>query len=316
MRRVMMNPGFLFKAVSCLLLIAALPASADIVIDLGRGPVTVFVPSSYNPEVPAPLVVLLHGYGANGAWTESYFQLLPLAEQHGFLYMHPDGTVDPDGYRFWNATDACCDFYGSGVDDSGYLLALVDEVKAQLNVDRGQVYFTGHSNGGFMSYRMACDHSGTAAAIASLAGATYYDPLDCAPSSAVHVLHIHGTADSVILYGGGSGPLGTYPGAVETVEHWAQYDGCVVEGVLTPPSLDLDASIPGAETDVYVYDVGCSIDGSAQLWSINDGSHFPQLTDEFRTSVIGFLLSHQKTHSIFADGFESADTSAWSSMTP
>lgn len=308
----MMSLSPLFKAAVCLLLVSALPASADIVIDLGRGPVTVFVPTSYDPAVPTPLVVLLHGFGCDGAWVESYFQLLPLAEQHGFLYMCPEGTVDQDGNRFWNATDSCCDFYGTGVDDSAYLLALVDEVKTLLNVDPGKVFFAGHSNGAFMSYRMACDHSGTVAAIASLAGATYDDPLGCAPSSAVHVLQIHGTADSMILYEGGTGPLGPYPGAVQTIEQWAAFDGCVIDGVPTPPPLDLDSSIAGAETDVDVYDVGCSVDGSAQLWSINGGTHFPSLTDEFSPSVIDFLLSHPKTSPIFDDGFEFGDASRWS----
>jgi len=312
---ISLSRRLLFKAGSCLLLLAAtgLPAFADIVIDLGRGPVTVYVPSSYDPEVPAPLVVLLHGYSGNGDWQESYFQLLPLAEQYGFLYMHPDGTVDQAGNRFWNATDACCDFYGSQIDDSAYLLELVDEVKAQLNVDPGQVYFAGHSNGGFMSYRMACDHSRTIAAIASLAGATFDDPSDCSPDSAVHVLQIHGTADSVILYDGGSIGGSTYPGAVGTVEQWALFGGCAIDGVPMPPPLDLDESIPGAETDVHVYDIGCATDGSAELWSVNGGSHVPPLTDEFGQLVIEFLLSHPKIYpmAFFADGFESGDTTRW-----
>jgi polyhydroxybutyrate depolymerase len=270
------------------------------VIDLGRGPVTVHVPQSYNPEVPTPLVFLLHGYGGNGDWQESYFQFLPLAEEHGFLYLYPNGTVDQAGNRFWNATDACCDFYGSGVDDSGYLLALVDEIKAQLNVDSRRVFFAGHSNGGFMSYRMACDHSETIAAIASLAGATFADPADCSPDSPVHVLQIHGTADAVIHYEGGS--IGEpYPGAVETVEQWASFDGCADIGVLTPPPLDLDASIPGDETDVYRYDTDCDPDGSAELWSIVGGSHVPPLTENFSPLVIEFLLTHPKSGPAAAD---------------
>ena len=212
---------------TCGILLAStgLPAQADIVIDLGRGPVAVRVPPSYDPDVPTPLVFLLHGYGGNGDWQESYFQFLPLADEYGFLYLHPNGTVDQQGNRFWNATDACCDFYGSGVDDSGYLLALIDEIKAQLNVDPRRVFFAGHSNGGFMSYRMARDHPDTIAAIASLAGATFADSADCSAGSPVHVLQVHGTVDTVVLYEVGS--LGVpYPGAVETVEQWARFGGC------------------------------------------------------------------------------------------
>jgi len=276
------------------LLIAGMgsPVQADIVINLGRGPVTVRVPPSYDPDVPTPLVLLLHGYGANGNWQEAYFQFQPLADQYGFLYAHPDGTVDAAGYRFWNATDACCNFYGSGVDDSGYLLSLVDEIKAQLNVDAGRVFFVGHSNGGFMAYRMACDHPETIAAIVSLAGATFADPADCSPGVPVRVLQIHGTADATILYGGGLIYGVPYPGAVETVEQWAAFDGCDPIGTPMPDSLDLVADIPGDETIVYRYDTGCDPDGSAELWSIQGGSHIPSLTANFGPLVIDFLLGH------------------------
>ena len=55
-------------------------------------------------------------------------KFLPLVDQEGFIYLYPDGTRDPLYYRFWNATDACCDFDDSQVDDSGYLRALINEL--------------------------------------------------------------------------------------------------------------------------------------------------------------------------------------------
>ncbi len=279
--------GVLFAA-------AALPALADIAIDLGRGPVTVHVPSSYDADVPAPLVFLLHGYSATGAEKEAHYQFLPLSEEYGFLYLYPDGTVDFFGNHFWNATDACCNFFGSGVDDVGYLMALIDEIRAQLNVDSRRIFFIGHSNGGFMSYRMACEHPETIAAIASLAGATYLDPADCSPASPVHVLQVHGTADAVIRFNGGSWAA-PYPGAVETVEQWAGFNGCANIGVLTPPALDLDAGIPGDETNVYRYDTDCDPDGSAELWEIVGGAHSPTLSENFSRLVVEFLLAHPKS---------------------
>ena len=104
---------------------------------------------------------------------------------------------------------------------------LIEEIKIALTVDRRRIYVTGHSNGGFMSYRMACDHADTVAAIASLAGATYLDPTACSPSTTAHTLQIHGTFDTVINYGGGcivGG--GCYPGAIDTAETWATYNAC------------------------------------------------------------------------------------------
>ena len=134
---------------------------------------------------PAPLVMMLHGCTLSGQLQEDYFQLLSWSNQLGFLYVAPDGTVDQGGNRFWNATDACCDFYETGVDDSAYLRALIDEIAAQLSVDTERVFILGHSNGGFMAYRMACDHADIIAAVASLAGATFADPADCTPSAPV-----------------------------------------------------------------------------------------------------------------------------------
>ena len=65
-----------------------------------------FVPRRYEGSEALPLVVLLHGYTASGAIQESYFQFQPLAQERGFIYVHPDGTTDGVGQKFWNATDA------------------------------------------------------------------------------------------------------------------------------------------------------------------------------------------------------------------
>ncbi len=201
----------------------------------GDRPVTVNVPGSYDPSVPTPLLILLHGYSVDGDVEELYLQLGPVADKSGFIYAHPNGTVDMPpppmtGTYFWNATDACCNFYGSTVDDSAYLDSLIKDIKAGWNVDPKRVYFMGHSNGGFMSYRMACDHADEIAAIVSLAGAMWQDTSKCKESGPVNVLQIHGTADTEVLYNGastGTGPgMGAYPSAQTSVEDWASFDGC------------------------------------------------------------------------------------------
>ncbi len=287
---------------------AGAPAQADIIIDLGRGPVVVHVPPSYDPAVPTPLVLLLHGYGSSGAGQEAYMQFTPLSDEFGFLYAFPDGTRDSNGRRFWNATNACCDFFESGVDDSGYLRDLIDAVKAEANVDDRRVHLIGHSNGGFMSYRMACDHAETIASIASLAGATFLDPNDCSPAGPVHVLQIHGTADTVVRYEGGCFGDDCYPGAVETVERWAAYDGCSLNGEPGEP-IDLDAGIPGAETEVIRYASECDRGGSAELWTIVGGSHIPMLSEDFSRLVVEWLYAHPKPCAADLDGDSDVDLS-------
>ena len=259
----------------------------------GDRPVELFVPASYAPGTPAPLLVLLHGYSVSGLVQDLYFGLREPALAHGFLYAHPDGTVDESGRRFWNATDGCCNFDGSPVDDSTYLATLVDDIAAAYDVDPRRVYFVGHSNGGFMSYRMACDHAERVAAIASLAGATFADPTACAPTEPVQVLQIHGTADEDVAYDATPAVDG-YPSALVTVETWAGYDGCTLDADTSAPALDLDEGLAGAETSVRRYTSGCDPGGSAELWTLEGGSHLPSLGPAFVPAVLDFLLAHPK----------------------
>ena len=255
-------------------------------------PFDVFAPASYSPDTPMPLVVLLHGFGATGEIQEAYFQLQPLAEERGFLYAHPDGTVNTIGRQFWNATDACCGF-GAPVDDSAYLLALIDKVEAEFNVDPKRIYLVGHSNGGFMSYRMACDHADRIAAIASLAGATFADVEDCDPSEPVSVLQIHGTDDETILYEGGTILGNDHPSAPVTAATWAAYDGCQTTTVEAASSLDLDDFIEGDETSTSVYE-GCPSGIDVELWTIAGGAHLPVRTADVSTGIVDFLFAHPK----------------------
>lgn len=266
---------------------------ADVTIDLGRGPVTVHTPPTYDPSQPAPLVMLLHGFTLSGQIQEDYFRLLPWSDQLGFLYVFPDGTTDQDGNQFWNATDSCCDFYDSGVDDSGYLRDLIDEIIEQLNVDTERIFLLGHSNGGFMAYRMACDHADVIAAIASLAGATYVESTQCTPSEPVRTVQIHGTVDSLVRYGGGLvfGDGGPYPGAVETTEQWATFNNCSLSPDLSLPPLDLVPVLPGFETTIARYADGCDPGGVSELWTMVQGDHMPNLSLDFNLLVLDFFFS-------------------------
>ncbi len=266
-------------------------------IDGGRGPVAVHTPPSYDPETPMPLVFLLHGYTASGAIQESYMQFTPLADEFGFLYLHPDGRTETEGdfEQFWSGTDACCNFYGASDDDDDYLLALIDEMKSLFNVDDQRVYLIGYSNGGFMSYRMACENSDTIAAIASLAGATFFDPLDCQPPDPVHVLQIHGTSDGTILYAGGDIFGTNYPGAVATVEQWAAKNGCDIVADTSAPNIDLDGGISGTESTVTRYISNCNPRGVTELWSIIGGGHIPTLSATFSRQIVEWLYAHPKS---------------------
>jgi polyhydroxybutyrate depolymerase len=268
------------------------PATGKTVtVDLENRPFQLHVPKAYDAGTKMPLVVLLHGYTSDAAEAESYFKLTAESERRGFLYAMPDGTQDGRGERFWNATEACCDFYRTGIDDSGYLHRLLEKVKSSYSVDATRVYFVGHSNGAFMSYRMGCEHAAEITAIVSLAGAATNDPARCTPSRPVSVLEIHGTADSTIRYDGGANAGQPYPPVAATLAQWRQHDGCADQADTSNPPMDLESALPGPETTVTTYSAGCRNGTRVELWSIKDGGHVPAITATFAPAVIDFLLA-------------------------
>lgn len=256
-------------------------------------PVALHVPKSYSCAKAAPLVILLHGYTVTGATEELYLNVTAESEKRGFLYAHPDGTKDSQGNPFWNATDACCNFNGSTIDDSAYISKIIKDVQAAYNVDPKRVYLIGHSNGGFMSYRMACEHGDQIAGIASLAGAMYSDVTKCAAANPVSVLEIHGTADMTIAYDGATIGVTAFPGATTSVADWATFDACGATPDTTAAPIDLEATLAGNETQITNY-TGCKSGTAVSLWTINGGSHIPNFTPAFIPGVLDFLYAHPK----------------------
>jgi polyhydroxybutyrate depolymerase len=258
--------------------------------------IEVQVPSGYDPDVAAPLVVLLHGYGVDGPIQNAYFKLGEVADRNGMLAVFPSGTQNSEDERYWNATDACCAPPGSDVDDSAYLLDVIDTVKADYSVDPKRVYLVGHSNGGFMAFRMACDHAEVIAGIVALAASTFADPDRCTPAEPVATLQVHGTADDTIRYDGEVEGVDdgerTYPGALETLEIWATYNGCD----LAPdePAPPVRTIIQEAEPATVIAHSDCDRGGHAELWTAPGGAHIPAITPDFSDQVVEFLLAHPK----------------------
>lgn len=253
-------------------------------------PARLVVPPAHDGTTALPLVVLLHGYSASASAQDLYWRASATARSMGFYLVLPDGTVDTNGNRFWNATTACCDFNGTRVDDVAYLTSLLDAAEAVVPVDTSRVYFIGHSNGSFMSFRMACEISERVAAIGGLAGADFLNDTDCEPAQPVSVLHVHGDADETVAYEGTAG----YPPARVAVERWAARAGCDVGTVETLDSLDLVDALEGAETKVERWSTGCAEGVDAELWTIQGGSHVPGFNASWMPSLAQWLLRHSR----------------------
>ena len=276
------------------------PSEPTVFVAGADRPVPVHVPAGADPA-GAPLVLVLHGFGSSRAEMETWLPLGAAADRRGVVWAYPEGTVNERGERFWNATDACCGF-GSQVDDSAYLAALIDEIAAKTAIDPRRVYVVGHSNGGFMSHRMACDHADKVAAIAPISGVTFADRADCSPSAPVAVLQIHGDRDDTIRFDGGtlSGSrtdTHVYPGAVKTVETWLAMDGCDSMLAETSRRVDVDAEVSGpdgpAETTV-AESTGCDPGGRAELWTMHGVGHVPAFAETFPDAVLDFLLAQSR----------------------
>lgn len=251
----------------------------------GSRPLQTFrTPDGWDGKTPLPLLLVIHGYGVGGLAQALYFSVLPLVEEKQILLAAPDGLFDSMGKRYWNAVDTCCDFDHTNVDDVKYLTGLVDEIAARYPVDRKRIYLIGHSNGGAMTLRIACDKTSTFAAALELAGPFWSDFSKCTPSAPIPLRVLHGTADMEVPYDGANG-------AVAVSGFFAQKNGCT--SMLDPnaPALDLDSSLAGAETKVSRY-TGCMAD--TELWTIQGAGHIPTLVPNFRNIVWDFFSAHTR----------------------
>jgi polyhydroxybutyrate depolymerase len=242
-----MRHKVLISLVALLFLSPTAHASKNFTVG-GDRPVLVRVPAQLS--VPAPLLIMLHSASTNGGHQERYMKLAPVASAKGMIYIAPNGTLNKEGKRTWNASKSCCQGPESTVDDVAYIQSLINEIDQKVKVDRSKIYLIGHSNGGFMALDFAC-RTGQAAAVISLAGAMDQD-FKCAPSKPFALLQIHGTKDATIKFGGGVLNNHPYTSAEETVRRVK------------------------------------ALGGQAVLWRIDNGSHSPRLPQDFAKRVLSF----------------------------
>jgi polyhydroxybutyrate depolymerase len=248
----------------------------------GDRPAELKTPAALTEGKQYPLLVVLHGFGASGFVQTAFFGVggLPAADQA--LLIAPDGTTNSSGKQFWNADPACCDLDDQNPDDVAYIGGLIDDISADWPVDKNQVFILGHSNGGYMAYRMACERADVVVAIASLAGNAATTPSTCTPSQQVNVVHLHGTDDNIV----------PFTGAMPSVDQWAAKNGC---GATRTPSgdLDLDNAVAGAETHTFTT-AGCPANGAVELWTMEGSSHIPVMNNMFATTMLDWFTAHKR----------------------
>ena len=178
----------------------------------------VYVPAGVAQ--PAPLVVMMHGGFGNAQQAERAYGWDELADSAKFVVAYPDG-VD----RAWNVGGCCGHPAQQNIDDVGFITAVVNDVAANIGIDARRRYATGISNGGMMAYTLACE-TGTFAAIGP-DSATQLDA--CKSPHPTSVMHIHGTADRLIRYNGGTGMGVAHidgPAVPDLNAFWRNVDQC------------------------------------------------------------------------------------------
>lgn len=165
-------------------------------------------PPSYDGKKPVPLVIALHGGGGDGKDMEAISLLDAKADQEGFIVVYPNGTGETvlgKLYGTWNAGACCPPAMDNGIDDVGFVSAVIKKVSNDFAIDSNRVFATGFSNGAQMVYRLACELSDKIAAIAPVSGIAPLEKIaDCAPKRPVSILHFHGLKDPCVPYAGGT----------------------------------------------------------------------------------------------------------------
>ncbi|MDP9101354.1 MAG: alpha/beta hydrolase-fold protein [Actinomycetota bacterium] len=209
-----------------------------VMTSVGPRPYLLYVPPGYTAGTAMPLVINIHGAGANDYLQEQTSQLNRLALQKGFIIAYPMAFESQ-----WNAGGCCygAQEFGAGtsaapVDDVAYISTLIDTLEGAYTIDRHRVFATGISNGGLMAMRLGCQLSDKIAAVASVAGGLQLggDLTSCAPGRHVSVMEIHGTTDSDIPYNGGAGAFGhVFQSVADTRNTWLAVDGIPASSATT-----------------------------------------------------------------------------------
>ena len=190
----------------------------------------VHIPPKYDPKVPTPVVLILHGAGTNAQIMVPFCAMSKKSDEAGFIAVYPNGTGAAGIFLTWNVGGLHGKMAEGKADDVKFVGSLLDDLGTMVNVDPKRVYATGISNGGMMCYRLAAELSDRIAAIAPVAGTMAI--AEAKPNRPVPVMHFHGTADRIVPFAGpgnGTPKFLSFKSVEETVKIWVKINGCKEE---------------------------------------------------------------------------------------
>jgi polyhydroxybutyrate depolymerase len=197
------------------------------------------VPSNYNEQINKSLVIALHGGLGTPKNIEEQSLLSDVSDEEGFIVCYPDGIG-----RTWNAGKCCGKAMKKDIDDVGFIETLIDKLINEYDINSTRIFVTGISNGGFMSYHLACKISGKIAAIAPVAATMTMD--NCTATTPVSIVHFQSYLDDSVPYlgGRGNGISEVYKSPLDSVfKVWSTINNCTTQDSLIESNPFYDATI-------------------------------------------------------------------------
>ncbi|MGA2669470.1 MAG: PHB depolymerase family esterase [Ignavibacteria bacterium] len=259
---------FFFLILVIPLLFCPLLFADSILIDGIERTYLVHAPKSFSGSGKLPLVIALHGGGGKGKGMVKLSGFDDVADANNFFVVYPNG-ID----KQWNDGRSLAKKTHNGIEvnDVRFLSMLIDTLIRRFNIDSNRIYVTGISNGGIMSFRLACELSGKIAAIAPVAASmTPFQVEHCIPLRIIPVMLIFGNEDPLVPFEGGQiiGKRGEVISVEKCVKYWCIKDSCTFDSAVSiVDSVDDDTrAIKNTYSDV---------NGNSPVifWYIEGGGH-------------------------------------------
>jgi polyhydroxybutyrate depolymerase len=218
-----------------------------------------YVPKTYDPSKPTPLVISLHPAASWPAAEMNITRWNDVADEHRFIVVYPAGTGFP---QVWHTSPRSMQL------DVKFISDLIDKLEAEYDIDPARIYINGFSQGGGMVFVLSCRLSNRIAAVGAVAAAEEQPFSSCGDAGPVPMIAFHGTADLVPYQGGPSpdpfNPL-IFPDVRAWTASWARRNQCKgnpIEARVTARVRRLAYINCAENADVVLY----TVEGGGHTW--------------------------------------------------
>lgn len=249
--------------------------------------------------LPFPLTIVLHGSSGSGQDIRATTNMDSVSEANRIVVVYPNAIAGAGGLfpTDWNAGGDCCGEAGrEGIDDLGFMRAMIADISAKLPIDPRRIHVAGFSDGGRMAYYMACQMSDRIAAIGVVSGSLSDDT--CEPAHSVALIAVHGTDDPIVPYDAAIQSPMPQPVAdpsmsslPPSIQFWIEQDGCSQQSDSSYASsvmLTTFATCTGSDVAFY------TIDGGVHTWPVltDPSSSDPDQTVPATALITAFFKRH------------------------